>query len=240
MPASDGACVCRCSKGQMLLCMCAFTRTHVSVCVFICTRVRTGLRPHANPPKYEIKILQNMKCGLSAPRSHEFPSSTAAGAPAPAAAPRGGPPRILQNMPRECSVLEDSHEMCACGCDRAPTCMCLTVPARPFCTCICMDIHTCMNAHACMSFACAVERHDHVPHTTCMCVCAGQVCATCSCLLEITRRRLACMRHHSTSCPPASSSTMASPKVCGGGCEGPDGSLHTGANSRLCTRTRAT
>jgi len=52
------------------------------------------------------RILQNMKsCGLLAPRSHEFPSPTAAGAPAAApalpAAPPGGPPRILQ--PRECS-----------------------------------------------------------------------------------------------------------------------------------------
>ena len=50
------------------------------------------------------RILQNMKsCGLSVPRCHESPSSTAVGAEP--AAPPGGPPRILQNTRRECSCL---------------------------------------------------------------------------------------------------------------------------------------
>jgi hypothetical protein len=63
------------------------------------------------------RILQNMKsCGLSAPRSHGFPSPTAAGAePAP---PPGGPPRILQ--PRECScsgAKRGADAACRLACD---------------------------------------------------------------------------------------------------------------------------
>jgi len=78
-----------------------------SCCPALCVQDRVGLLRVA-------RILQNLKsCGLSAPRSHEFPSSTAAGAPAAAPAPRapppGGPPRILHNTPRECSCSTNNY-----------------------------------------------------------------------------------------------------------------------------------
>ena len=66
------------TRGWILRCACVSTLERA--CVVACTFERGAVRKGANPPKYQIS-------GLSVPRFHDAPS----------------PPRILQNMPRECS-----------------------------------------------------------------------------------------------------------------------------------------
>ena len=88
---------------------------------FIPRKSRSRLNDfQAQDTRFVWRILQNTtSCGLSVPRCHEFPSPTAAGAPA---APPGGPPRILQLRVSDklATACRGAHAHAACAAGARP------------------------------------------------------------------------------------------------------------------------